>query len=233
MSHLIAGANFWDAPGHSMAGSNDLATRKEIFRWIAKHEKAFYAPRKPLQPVGVYFSPKSRDYDAKAILALLSRNTRRLAPGAPGIPGVDTKNGSIVSRENDYFPGSECLISGRDQFIAEAFKTKESGSFSWGQVLLYFLTPRIPYDSKMTRPQHSSKGYRPILPTGSKKPPRELLDTLDSNNPIELDAPPTVAANFAMVEGHPTIFLANFTGLEPGKNALPTPIKDIRVRVQK
>jgi hypothetical protein len=36
-SQLVAGANFWDAPGHSMAGSNDPATRKQIFDWIAKH----------------------------------------------------------------------------------------------------------------------------------------------------------------------------------------------------
>src|SRR5437764_6225275 len=32
MSQVMAGANFWDAPGHSMAGSNDLSTRKRIFR---------------------------------------------------------------------------------------------------------------------------------------------------------------------------------------------------------
>ena len=30
MSIVMAGANFWDAPGHSMGGSNDLATRKPI-----------------------------------------------------------------------------------------------------------------------------------------------------------------------------------------------------------
>ena len=34
MSQVMAGANFWDAPGHSMAGSNDPATRKKIFAWI-------------------------------------------------------------------------------------------------------------------------------------------------------------------------------------------------------
>src|SRR5580704_5862631 len=33
MSQVMAGANFWDAPGHSMAGSNDLPTRKKIFSW--------------------------------------------------------------------------------------------------------------------------------------------------------------------------------------------------------
>ena len=45
MSQIMAGANFWDAPGHSMAGSNDSKTRKEIFQWIGQHEKEFYSPR--------------------------------------------------------------------------------------------------------------------------------------------------------------------------------------------
>ena len=31
VSIVMAGANFWDAPGHSMAGSNDPETRREIF----------------------------------------------------------------------------------------------------------------------------------------------------------------------------------------------------------
>src|SRR2546423_8801070 len=39
MSQVMAGTNFWDAPGHSMAGSNDLPTRKKIFSWMQAHEK--------------------------------------------------------------------------------------------------------------------------------------------------------------------------------------------------
>jgi hypothetical protein len=69
MSQVMAGANFWDAPGHSMAGSNDLATRKEIFAWIAAHQDTFYRPRHPIQPVGVYFSNKTRDYFAKDFIS--------------------------------------------------------------------------------------------------------------------------------------------------------------------
>src|SRR5580698_11509848 len=67
-SIVMAGANFWDAPGHSMAGTNDEATRKQIFAWLAKNERALYSPRTPIHPVGVYFSPKSRDYAAKEFL---------------------------------------------------------------------------------------------------------------------------------------------------------------------
>src|SRR5437667_4087616 len=61
MSEVMAGANFWDAPGHSMAGSNDLPTRRKIFSWIHAHEKTFYLPRRPIHPIGVYFSPATRD----------------------------------------------------------------------------------------------------------------------------------------------------------------------------
>src|SRR6266705_177395 len=67
-SIVMTGSNFWDAPGHSMAGTNDEATRKQIFAWIEKNEKALYSPRTPFHPVGVYFSPKSRDYTAKEFL---------------------------------------------------------------------------------------------------------------------------------------------------------------------
>src|SRR5207244_408691 len=69
MSQVMAGANFWDAPGHSMAGSNDLPTRKKIFSWIREHEKTFYLPRTPIDPIGVYFSPATRNFHAKEFIA--------------------------------------------------------------------------------------------------------------------------------------------------------------------
>src|SRR5215467_1612894 len=48
-----------------MAASNDEATRKQVFAWIAAHEKMFYFPRLPIQPIGVYFSPATRNYFAE------------------------------------------------------------------------------------------------------------------------------------------------------------------------
>ena len=69
MSQVMAGANFWDAPGHSMAGSNDLPTRKKIFSWIQANEKTFYLPRSPVDPIGVYFSPDTRNFYAEDFIA--------------------------------------------------------------------------------------------------------------------------------------------------------------------
>jgi hypothetical protein len=68
LSNVMAGTNCWDARGHVMSGSNDIETRKEIFKWIEEHEKIFYKPRKPIQPIGIYFSPKTRNYFAKAYM---------------------------------------------------------------------------------------------------------------------------------------------------------------------
>lgn len=62
MSELMAGANFWDAPGHTMAGSNDMAVRTQIFHWIARNQEQFSSPRTPLGTVGVYFSDATRNY---------------------------------------------------------------------------------------------------------------------------------------------------------------------------
>src|SRR5207247_9082533 len=46
-----------------------MATRKQIFEWIGRKQKIFFSPRSPLHPVGVYFSPKSRDYHGKDFLS--------------------------------------------------------------------------------------------------------------------------------------------------------------------
>lgn len=68
MAQLMAGTNTWDAQGHVMSGSNDVQTRKAIFGWMKEHEKTFFLPRQPVRPIGVYFSPKSRDYFAKEFI---------------------------------------------------------------------------------------------------------------------------------------------------------------------
>ena len=87
MSQIMAGANFWDAPGHSMGGSNDLPTRKKIFTWIQAHQNTFYAPRNPLHPVGVYFSPQTRNYYADEFIRSYRGILILLDAEAPGVSG--------------------------------------------------------------------------------------------------------------------------------------------------
>ena len=65
---------------------------------------------------------------------------------------------------------------------------------------------------------------------GSANPPKELLNALGDSGEIQVDAPPTVAANFAMVNGAPHMYLANFSGLVPDKVVIPAPV-NIQVKV--
>src|SRR5690348_5558740 len=68
-SQLTAGTNCWDVAGHVMSGSNDIAMRKKIFAWIEQHDQPFYNARTPIHPLGVYFSPRTRDYFCDDFLA--------------------------------------------------------------------------------------------------------------------------------------------------------------------
>ena len=230
-SIVMVGANFWDAPGHSMAGSNDEATRKQIFEWIAKNEKALYSPRTPSHPVGVYFSPKSRDYSPKTflpsyrgMLVLLIQQHRSLQVVTPRTladfhgAALVLPNVSVLSeterRDLKAFVGK----GGRVIVLGEDF----SGIRQSPQKVVLPSDPAREY----------FKALESDFAVGSTNPPTELLRDLGgTDDGIQLDAPPTVAANFAVSNGTPHLYLANFGGLVPGKVAVPTPVTGIHLRI--
>jgi hypothetical protein len=228
MSIVMAGANFWDAPGHVMGGSNEPATRKEIFAWIAKNEKALYLPRLPIQPVGVYFSPKSRDFDAenflhsyRGTLVALLRAHREFQVVTP--------------RTLTQFQG-KTLVLPEVSVLSEPEKQSLKGLLDRGRRLIVLGENTTGLTgSTVTILGDSAGAYLHALEhdfaAGSKEPPDQLLRAIPSNEDIELEAPSTVAANFGSVDGAPHLFLANFTGLVPSKVAVPTAVNGIRVRI--
>jgi hypothetical protein len=230
MSQVVTGSNFWDAPGHSMGGSNDLPTRRLIFDWIATNEKSLYSPRTPIEPVGVYFSPKSRDYDAGKFLpsyrgtlvALLQAHrefqvvTPRTLAAFKGKTLVltnvttlnDTEKGQIATFAKN---GGRLVLTGADA----------TGLSQSDAVVRFKECPGKAYFDALESD----------FPSAIQKPPTEFLAAMDVKPHIEVDAPATIAANISQVDGSPHIFLANFTGLVPGKIAIQTPVSGIRIRV--
>ena len=91
MAEIMSGCNFWDARGHVMSGSNNIETRKLIFRWIRDHQNTFYSPRVPVNPIGVYFSPETRDQFPNEFIRSLSRYDDAASNVAPGVSGCDTQ----------------------------------------------------------------------------------------------------------------------------------------------
>ena len=229
-SIVMAGANFWDAPGHSMAGSNDEATRKQIFEWLAKNERALYLPRTPIHPVGVYFSPKSRDYNPKTflpsyrgMLVLLIQQHRALQVVTPRTL-ADFQGEALVLPNVSVLTETE--RGDLKAFVDHGGRVIVLGEDSSGI---------LPSPKKVVLPSDPAQEYFQALASGfavgSANPPKELLNALGGNDGMQIDAPTTVAANFAMVSGKPHVYLANFGGLVPGKIAVPTPVTGIHVRV--
>ena len=231
MSQLMAGANSWDAPGHSMAGSNDLATRQRIFGWIAEHEATFYRPRRPIQPVGVYFSPKMRDYYAQDFLAsyrgcmiLLMQAHREFQVVTPRtlaqfkgevliVPDVrefsDAERGALKSVAAS---GTRVVVTGQNG----------TGLAAGANVEMFPDCPCRKYERSLD----------PNLEKADPEQAREFLATLRHYAEIEITASPLVATSIAMVDGKPHIFFANFSGLRGGANAAPTLLKGIALRLR-
>jgi hypothetical protein len=228
MSQLMAGVNVWDAPGHSMAGSNDIRTRTQIFKWIAQHEKIFYSPRSPFNPVGVYFSPKSRNYDStnflpsyRGTLLLLLQKHLEIQVVTPRT--IANFQGPILVLPNVSILGDEERSSLRE-FASKGGHLVIAGTDATGfadttGIVRFRECPAKSYF------EHAQKDFA----AASQIAPREFLASLDTKPQLTVEAPPTVATNIAVVNGKPTIFVANFTGLVPHKIAVPTPLTAVRI----
>jgi len=230
MSEIIAGANFWDAPGHSMAGSNDPATRAQILGWIEKHEKTFYRPRLPMNPVGVYFSPKSRDYAAhdflpsyRGTLLLLLQKHQEFQVVTPRT--LADFHGKVlvlpsVSVLNDAEKGS------LQSFVSKGGRLVVTGADATGLPSSASVRQFVNCPGKA----HFSASQKDFAAAASDDP-ADFLQSMDTHQELTVEAPPTVAVNFSLVDGKPHVFLANFSGLVPHKVAVPVTLDHVRIRV--
>jgi hypothetical protein len=228
MSQFMVGANFWDAQGHVMSGSNDLPTRKRIFSWTAQHSDAFYSARKPVAPVGVYFSPSTRNYFAKEFIAsfrgvmilLMQKHleyqvvTPRTLKGFAGktlvLPDVRVLDEAEKSALKDFVAaGKRLIVNGTDV----TGLTKSSG------------VVRIPDDPGTAYMEGLEKDFAATTPARAQS----FLDKLNAEPAVDIEAAPTVATHVAKVDGKTCVFLANFSGLRGGETADQTPQNDIRI----
>jgi len=222
MSQLMDGANFWDAPGHSMAGSNDFATRKKLFSWIKQNEKTFYLPRTPINPIGVYFSPQTRNYYAddflrsyRGVLILLMQEHREFQIVTPRtlqqfsgealvLPNVRVLNDDERIRLEQYAAsGKKLLVTG-------------NGPLAPGSQPNVALFPNCPGQAYISSLERDFDHATPRMQ-------QAFLESLPRSSEIEISASPHVATSIAQVNGETHVFMANFSGLVGGKNPVQTP----------
>jgi len=231
MSQVMDGANFWDAPGHSMAGSNDLPTRKKIFDWIQGHEKTFYLPRSPIDPIGVYFSPQTRNFYAsdflasyRGILILLMQKhlefqivTPRTLANFHGktlvLPDVRVLDEKEQKWLKDFVAtGKNLVITGTD--------VTELGD-SPGVVRMRDC-PGKAYNAMLEKDfEHSSPDSQ-----------RDFFANLQGGNSVGVQASSQIATSISRTsDGHINCFFANFAGLKGGSNPIQTPQTGVKVTV--
>ncbi|MDD1678482.1 MAG: hypothetical protein LUO93_04780 [Methanomicrobiales archaeon] len=221
MSEVMAGANMWDAKGHNMSNSNDIATRTRIFGWVAQHQDHFYQPRIPIDPVGVYFSPKTRDYffsefisSFRGVVTLLMQEHWEFQVVTP--------------RTLREFHGHTLVLPDVQVLSDEELNELRQFTNQGGKIVATGKTALPQLGSAVKDfPDDPGKRHADALERDSEeKSPSsysELLAALQHQPRIRVDVSPTVATSMAIVEGKPHVFFANFSGLVGGKNAVPVP----------
>jgi hypothetical protein len=229
MSEIMAGANVWDAATHVMSGSNDLDTRKQVFAWIAAHEKTFYRPRTAIDPVGVYFSPSTRNYFTKEFLRSYQGTLLLLMQSHREYQIVTPRTLASFHGKTLILP--DVRILSKDETVALHKYAGSSGKIVatgfLSQELLGQTNVTHLADSPGSRYMALAESHFEDCSPGSEK---SFLDSLDGGE-VRVKASPMVAAQIASVDGAVHIFFANFQGLRAKENAVQTPESGAEVTV--
>jgi len=230
MSEVMAGANFWDAPGHSMAGSNDVPTRRKIFSWIKAHEDTFFSARAPISPIGVYFSPATRNYYAsefissyRGILILLMQKHLEFQVVTPRTL-AEFRGSTLVLPDVRILSGNEKAlitryVDGKNRLVVTGEDATGLGDRLG--IVRFAKCPGKDYSEAL------AKDFATASPDREAK----FLDSLKFAAGVRVTASPMVATSLASVGGEPYVFLANFAGLKGGENPQQTPQTGVQITV--
>jgi hypothetical protein len=229
-AELTAGVNVWDAAGHVMSGSNDIATRRQVYSWIASHERTFYAPRVAMHPIGVYFSPTTRNYFTRDFLAsyqgiiiLLLQHHMEYEVVTPRTVAQFHGETLVLPDVRVLSPEEKAALAA---YVAHQGKLVVTGENATGLAANQNVAIMRACPGKAHMAAIASN-----MTASDRSTEDAFFSSIHAQPAVEVFAPPLVATQIASVEGKPHIFFANFSGLVPGKNARQTPIGDIKIRL--
>lgn len=257
VSQVMSGVNSWDASRFVMSGSNDYDTRKQVYKWIKENEQLIYSERKPMSAVGVYFSPNTRDYFSDSweqsyfgTMELLMqkqvefeivtpRTLDKFKGGLLIFPDVRSLAGEELDRikailnqgkTHVVFTGEtgaydevrkkteqnriEPLVQGNNKnvtYLKEDPGTDFGRFMDWGYDVSMYRDNELQYQG--------SRSYRDM---------NELLSKYYLPS-VKIAGGRGCVGQITSVNGKPTVYIANFTGLKSGKNAIPIPRRDVSI----
>jgi hypothetical protein len=255
MAQLMAGTNTWDVQGHVMSGSNDIETRKVIFSWIRENENVFFHPRQPIRPVGVYFSPATRNYFAEEFIESYRGILMLLMQSHAEFQIVTPRTLSDFRGDMLILPDARCLGADEIRHLASyadsgktLMVTGESGKYDATGAELESSPPRRFGNSVVYSPKCPGKAYYALL---KKEFDREaasggsgtaefdrwrrvfaegVVSKFAARPAVEITASPFVSTQIASVDGKASVFLANFKGLKSKETARQIPETGVEVK---
>jgi hypothetical protein len=250
---LTAGANSWDAQGHVMSGSNDIGLRSQVFNWIAKHEKTFYDKRQPVDPIGVYFSPRTRNYfpeefirsfkGAMSLLLLTHREFEIVTPSTLSqfggrvliLPDVRCLDGGEIATLRNLISGGRKLvitgktgtleINGAERAVNPLQQLSSEKGLLWAQP-----DPGVSFHQELLKTYASAAAHAsssiPSIERALAGFESDVLKNTNAGRKVSITASPFVISQIATVDGKLHIFLSNFKGIVAKQNPAPKPESD-------
>jgi len=257
MSQVVAGTNSWDAHRFVMSGSNDYEARKKIYQWIADNEQFIYAPRESISPVGIYFSPKTRNYFAEewtdsylGTMSLLINHhiefeiitPRTLSKSKSRIiilPDVRCLSGDEIGQFSSWVNEGKALIATGETGSYNEKRAEVDDSDRISQLLkrnpnTAFIAGTPEKDYFLLMKKHPDDATFNSVSSGfENEGTAKILDAIAGNAnykpAVSIDNASGCVTQICRVNGLPAVFIANFSGLKSRENAIQIPAKDIKL----
>ena len=229
-SELMAGVNVWDASGHVMSGSNDIAERRILYAWIAAHEDIFGKTREPFGEIGVYFSDATRNRypdqfvnSYRAALLVLLQTHRQFQIVTPRTLEAFSGKTLVLPNVRVLDPREVAAIHSFAGKGGHVVITGESNS-GLGDLVNATRLPDDPALKYLKSAEHDFASARPEEQTA-------FLNAVGTgaDDAIQVKAGSDVVAHAMKIDGKTYLFFANFSGIKPGVNLTPTTQENITV----
>jgi hypothetical protein len=231
-SELMAGANVWDASGHVMSGSNDVAERRTVYAWIGAHEDIFGANQEQLGEIGVYFSDATRTRYADefvssyrgALLVLLQAHRQFQI---------------VTPRTLEAFRGKTLVLPNVRVLSPSEIAAVHRFANGGGRVLMDGASNSAlsDLDHAVRLPDDPAKTYL----TGAERDyasarPLEQIAFLKAvgagdDDAVQIHAGSDVVGHAMQIDGKTYLFFSNFSGIKAGVELTPTIQTDVSVMV--
>jgi hypothetical protein len=194
------------------------------------HEKTLYEPRVPIHPIGVYFSPKTRNYYTDVFLRSFQGTVILLLQKHLELQIVTPRTLAAFRGPTLVLPDVRLLgddeRSALSALVSKGTRLVVTGTDATGLPASNTLTrfPECPGSAYLAGLEKDFQGTNPSVAA-------DFIEALAPDPSVRVEASSSVATHIARVDGKLHVFFANFEGLVAGQNAVPTPQKAVRVTV--